>query len=79
MCNVQRLSSARVRHPVRARRHGDSQWVGLMADAERRRDSRDRFGDDDDECNMTLDSSAQLYILNKVAATPASPENRIAR
>jgi len=50
VCNVQRrLSSARVRHPLRSRRHGDSQWVGLMADAERRRDSRDRFGDDDDD------------------------------
>ena len=49
-----RLSSVRIRirHPVRARRHGDSQWVGLMADAERA--SRQPRSFDDDMCNMTL-------------------------
>lgn len=58
-CNVVFHPPASDRHPVRARRHGDSQWVGLMADAERRRDSRDRFGDDDDDMQYdTFDSSA---------------------
>jgi len=42
------------------RRHGDSQWVGLMADAERAVETAeivsvmDDDNDDDTACNMTL-------------------------